>query len=320
MTDVVPYDTRSAELAAPGARQIDGLISAWLHAKHGRSGSGHTRRAYADAIGSFRAALALAGMDVDGRANLVALIAQGWAAQSASGRSVGAATYNRKLAIVSSFYAYAGKAGALAENPISRVERRQLQRYANSQAVDARGILARIDTSTLAGLRDYAILAVALTTGRRVAELAGLRIGDCEIAQRGSITLHFRRTKGGKTMRDTLPNATSAAVLRFLHAAHANIADLAPDAPLWPSYGRASAGQAIGVRALQLICDKHAGAHFHQLRHTFAKSMELAGAPISTIQQRLGHSSAATTSIYLAALRSDENPHADALAEHYGIE
>ena len=43
----------------------------------------------------------------------------------------------------------------------------------------------------------------------------------------------------------------------------------------------------------------------HQLRHTFARMLEDAGAKITVIQQRLGHASAATTSIYLQALRAD---------------
>ena len=62
------------------------------------------------------------------------------------------------------------------------------------------------------------------------------------------------------------------------------------------------------------------GVHFHGLRHTFAHSMEDAGAKLSEIQQRLGHSNAATTSRYLSALRSDENPHGEQLAGMFGIE
>jgi integrase len=44
------------------------------------------------------------------------------------------------------------------------------------------------------------------------------------------------------------------------------------------------------------------------------RALEDAGAKVSEIQARLGHESLATTGRYLAALRADENPHADALA------
>jgi integrase len=54
------------------------------------------------------------------------------------------------------------------------------------------------------------------------------------------------------------------------------------------------------------------------LRSTMAQVMEKQGAPVSLIQQRLAHSSLATTGIYLASLRQDDNPYADEIAETFG--
>jgi integrase len=50
------------------------------------------------------------------------------------------------------------------------------------------------------------------------------------------------------------------------------------------------------------------------------RALEDAGAKVSEIQARLGHESLATTGRYLAALRPDENPHADALAALFGLD
>jgi integrase len=61
------------------------------------------------------------------------------------------------------------------------------------------------------------------------------------------------------------------------------------------------------------------GVHPHALRHTFARTMEDAGAKVSDIQARLGHSSLATTGRYLAALNRANNPHAEAL-DHLFLE
>jgi integrase len=47
--------------------------------------------------------------------------------------------------------------------------------------------------------------------------------------------------------------------------------------------------------------------------------MEAAGAKVSDIQARLGHESLATTGRYLAALKSAENAHGDALAARFGF-
>jgi site-specific recombinase XerD len=46
--------------------------------------------------------------------------------------------------------------------------------------------------------------------------------------------------------------------------------------------------------------------HFHGLRHFMACSLIREGAPLTTVQALLGHASAATTSIYLSRLGSDE--------------
>jgi hypothetical protein len=48
--------------------------------------------------------------------------------------------------------------------------------------------------------------------------------------------------------------------------------------------------------------------------------MEEAGAKVSEIQSRLGHSNLATTGRYLASLRSADNQHAEVLASMFGMD
>ena len=315
MTDLITID-QSAALAAR-ARTLKGLIEAWLQAKHNRSKSELTLRDYETVLASFRAQLARVRLDLDGPANQVALAAQSWAAAG----DVAATTHNKRLAIVSSFYDYAIKHRALADNPIGACERRPVQRYEKSKALPSpKAALASIDQSTLAGARDYAILAVTLQTGRRLAEIAALRWADIH-QDDDRVTLTFRRAKGNKVMRDTLPPATSRALMRYLQQTYgAELGGLSPNAPIWRSLSRNNAGGALKARAIQAICEQHTGTHFHALRHTFAQSMEKAGAKLTETQQRLGHSNPATTGLYLAALTKNENPHADKLATLFGIE
>lgn len=300
---------------------IDRAIDAWIHAKFHRTDSERTRRAYEDAMSGFRAVLIRAGQDLDGDPALLALAAQGWAASG----SPSAATFNQRLSILSSFYAYARRGGLLAgENPIDRVERRPVQRYATSRALEAETVrrqMAAIDRTTLEGQRDYCLLAVGLQTGRRVSELAGLRWGDIQIGG-NQITLHFRRCKGGKQMRDTLPAALSTAIATYLRAAYGDrLRSLPRDAPVWISFSPRSAGEAIGVTTIRRTCERVLGTtRVHVLRHTFAHTLEETGATLSEIQARLGHTNAATTGIYLTELRKAENPHADALAALLGLD
>jgi integrase len=81
-----------------------------------------------------------------------------------------------------------------------------------------------------------------------------------------------------------------------------------------------SYGQVLGTQAIADICQKHLGtSKVHAMRHTFAHTMEAAGASVSEIQARLGHESLATTGRYLAQLKQDENKHGDVITAMLGI-
>src|SRR5262245_18705745 len=191
-------------------------IAAWLAEKAELSQSVETRRAYAAMLERFRQALALAGLDLDAPYQQVALVAQAFAA---AGR-VRAATHNRRLAILSSFYTHAIERGLFAPpNPIDTLRRRRVQPYRAARALDTafvRRSLNAIDRATLAGARDYALLSVAIVTGRRVSELAGLRMGDIETTDSARLRLTWRRTKGDETHVDLLPPRISAALRNYL--------------------------------------------------------------------------------------------------------
>lgn len=321
------------------AQRIELARWAWLDAKSKRTGSARTARLepgpdgvprwhgeYATTLDHFRQSVQLAGLDLDGDPSALALLAQSWAGQSWAGddRQIAATTYNQRLAIVSSFYIYARRHQLLTlDNPIDHVERRPVQAYAHARALSAalvRDVLGGIDRSTLRGQRDYTLLSVALATGRRASELAGLR--RCDIQQAGDqVTLTWRRCKGGKVMHDDLAPAVGRVLLDYLQQAHAQPLDkLPPDAAVWISTSRQNIGAAISTQAIGDICQRHLGtSKIHTLRHTFAHGMRQAGADVRDIQKQLGHESSAVTDKYLRTLESAHNPHAQALAGLFGI-
>lgn len=297
---------------------LDLALAGWLHEKTGLSNSAETRRAYTATLAGFRAALQAIALDLDSPAAAVALAAQAWAAQGAPAP----ATFNRRLAILASFYAYALRTELLSANPLTRVQRRRVQAYADAEALDAstvRAGLRAIPRDSLAGRRDYALLSVALETCRRVSELAGLRWQHMHVADSGLVTLHFARIKGGKTRRHQLSAATSGVLLTYLRTAYSDLVALEPEAAIWVSTARRNLGAALSTRSLERISEARLGIHFHALRHTGAQIREQQGAKVSEIQAILGHSSLATTGRYLAALRSAEDRHADAIAALLGI-
>ena len=182
------------------------------------------------------------------------------------------------MRIISSLYSYGEKRRLLPGNPIRLVERRAVQGYAAAVPLDATAVRERleaIDRSTLVGRRDYALLTVFLATGRRLAEVAALTMGDLTI-QSERVQLVFRHAKGGKVLRDQLGAGTSAALLDWLRACYGeDLAGVANDKPVWVSLARnGTKGQALSTRAIGLMCEARIGtSKVHSLRHTFAHAM-----------------------------------------------
>lgn len=304
-------------------------VAAWLESKAGRSGSVNTARAYRATIASWQAALAGVQLGLapptepEARERwlaAVATVAQRWASEG----GVAPATYNRRCAIISSFYAFATRRGFFPDaNPLTRVDRRRVQGYANVAApgdAEIRAVLTALAGGELRERRDRAIIGVAIETTRRLSEVASLRWGHLRRNPDGSLTLTFARTKGGRTRRDRLSRALSADLLAYLRSAYVDkLERLSTDSAIWVSMSRQNAGAALTPRSLELIAHSRLGVHFHALRHAGARLLERTGARVSEIQDRLGHASLATTGRYLAALRSEENPYADSVAASLGF-
>lgn len=108
---------------------------------------------------------------------------------------LGASSIRRKLAALSSLYAYLCDQNAVVGNPIDGVGRppegtNEEKTPALSDA-QARALLEAPDPSKLKGIRDRTILAVFLYSGIRIGELCSLRVRDIE-ERRGSKFFHVR--------------------------------------------------------------------------------------------------------------------------------
>lgn len=311
---------------------IEGIIQAWLHSKNGRSQSIKTHTAYEDTIKAFRSLLQSKGYDLiwEGKdfMSMVADFAQAFAAmrseKSCSEKPVSSSTIAQRLAILSSFYHYAIKREhLLSGNPIDSVDRPSVEAYAQAQAIPQQDLaesLKTIDISTLQGARDLAILSILLSTGRRVSEVSALTRKDLQISGE-QIKLSFQ-AKGGKAMRDTLSQEVSIILGKWLSTFYSSsFMSLPDDTPVWVNLQHTRhRGEKLGYHGFSEICKHYLGtSKVHATRHSFALLMEVAGAKLTDIQQRLGHKNAATTGIYLDKLTQDKNAYAGKIAELLGL-
>lgn len=162
------------------------------------------------------------------------------------------------------------------------------------------------------GPRDRALLAVCLGAGLRAGEAVSLlrsHVGD------GWVLVERSRAKSGKSRRCRLTPAARRHLAAWLKTAPA----AAPESPLFPSRsggGCMHPGWAIRLIDGLLSAAGIAGATSHSLRRTHANALRREGIDLTIVQLQLGHSSLATTAIYM---RAEQPEHAAALDRIRGV-
>ena len=225
------------------------------------------------------------------------------------------ATRNARLAAVHSLFTYAavqhpehaGSISRVLAIPAKRRQRRTDITYLTDPEVTA--LLNAPDQGTPAGRRDHALLQVAVTTGLRVSELTGLRVGDVHLGTGAHVLAHGK----GRKDRSTPLDHASVTVLRDL------LGDTMTNRDRYvftTRTGTRMSRDAVAVRltlhatTAALTCPTLTCKNLtpHVLRHTAAMRLLAAGVDSTVIALWLGHESIDTTQVYLHAdLATKEN-------------
>jgi len=163
-------------------------------------------------------------------------------------------------------------------------------------------ILATIDRGTAQGLRDYAILALAVTTGLRTIELQRANIEDLRTV--GDSPVLFIQGKGREEKAEYAK--LSEPVERAIRAYLAARGQAAAIDPLFASCSDRNTGDRLTTKSISRLIKtafKKAGYDSdrltaHSLRHTAATLNRLNGGTLEETQGLLRHRSADTTAIY----------------------
>jgi integrase/recombinase XerD len=201
-------------------------------------------------------------------------------------------------AAVRGFYRWAWKSGTLRRDPMALVAapRQGVPLPRGINASDAATLLS----STEHDLRLHLMVCLAYFQGLRVAEIAGVRVEDCDL--RADPSLMLVHGKGGRDRILELHPAVKAVMVAWL--ARDGLRRVGPlverlDRPgqaLSPGYVSQLLGETL--RGLGIPTSAHG------LRHTLAMTLRDQGHDVRTIQLALGHASSSTTEkVYLVGER-----------------
>ncbi len=209
----------------------------------------------------------------------------------------------RHLVSLRNFFRFALREGEIQSDPTQNLEsprvRKSLPGYLRLEEVDR--LLEQPDLSKPLGIRDKALLELLYSTGLRVSELVGLRVGDLEMRM-GCLRCIG---KGNKERIVPVGRKALAAVEQYLSESRPVLLRKRGQAPAVPNLfvnrlgGRLSR---VGVWKILRGYGRRAGLRAsltpHKLRHSFATHLLERGADLRSVQLMLGHADISTTQIY----------------------
>lgn len=212
------------------------------------------------------------------------------------------ATISRKLSALRSFCRFLISMQTLKDNPAEHIHTPKQKRAVPHHLTvdDMFRLLDSIDTDSVAGLRNRAILETLYSTGIRVSELTGLNMADVDFGQQ------LLRIKGKGNKERIVPVGRKA-----LDAINAYRDELVKKAKKDDVFSQGGAlflnlrNKRLTTRSVARILDQVAKScgltvpvSPHALRHSFATHLLDSGADLRAVQELLGHQSLSTTQKY----------------------
>ena len=220
-----------------------------------------------------------------------------------SGETLKKKTQNYYLIALRAFLKYMAREGVVVMSPekieLAKAPDRQLDLISSA---DLGRLLTSPDQSTLAGLRDTAILQLFFSTGLRVSELCGLSrdldITRDEFAIRGKgekIRVVFLSDDAKKSIKAYLHKRTDVDDALFVQIGRGGVA----------TQQKKTGSLRLTPRSVERIVKHYAiksgiskKVTPHVLRHSFATDLLENGADLRSVQALLGHANIGTTQIY----------------------
>ena len=262
----------------------------------------HTRRAYRRWIGRFIAACDAAGVEL-------AAVTPGFAGRWIDELPVGPLSKNQALTALRRFCDGLVMRHVIALNPFLSVRFQKYQAVEGRTPEITRGqiqqLLRSIDTTTIRGLRDRAVLGTLTYTGARVGALARLQLQDRRMTEAGAV-MRFHE-KGGKDREIPIRSTLDAWLTAYLKAG--GLLEAPKATPLFRALDvldwRRLTAQPLSDHRIRDVLKtrlKAAGLPSEFRPHSFrvfvVTDLLLQHVPLEDVQHLAGHATPKTTQIY----------------------
>jgi len=222
-------------------------------------------------------------------------------ARKANGQALSAATQHAHLRNIKAYFKWLARGNHILSNPASdlempKVPKRLPKNILNPSQADM--IINQADTTTIAGLRDRAMMEVLYSSGIRRMELSQLQTTDID-TDKG--TLMVSHGKGARDRLIPIGDRAISWVNKYINQARPELATDESSTTLFLTLtGRpmSMAWLSTVVKRYVVKADIGKTGSCHLFRHTMATVMLENGADIRYIQAMLGHVCLSTTEIY----------------------
>lgn len=209
---------------------------------------------------------------------------------------LGGKSLHRWLSALRSFFNFCIRRGWRKNNPADGLQAPKSPRaLPKTLDVDQAAQFVEVSGDNFLACRDRALLELIYSSGLRLAEVAGLNLGDIDLSE-GMVNVIG---KGNKAR--ALPVGSKAiAALQLWFPARALRCSREEQAIFITRRGTRITHRAIQKRLQQLSISQHMDnpIHPHMLRHSFASHMLESSSDLRLVQEMLGHANISTTQIY----------------------
>jgi len=254
--------------------------------------------------------------------------------KSLNDRGLSPATVYQRACLLSSFFSWAmsdKKLGSqIRSNPVTLARPKAPKAYQSESSQSLTDeeleslvsvVRVKAESGDIVGKRDYAILLMFLTSGKRRTEVLSLRGRDIKVDKTLIVN---NRIKGGDYVRyEVADPAVRDALIDYLtEARRLNV--FRNNAPLWTRHDYAGRpGAPLSSHCFAQNMKRYARLagierfHLHRTRHTFARIISEETGSITATQEALDHRNPSTTRIYVQRIAIKRDQHSERISRRW---